>query len=121
MHDGRIVGLATPCLVHGCTIRNESSTSVYVRLLYQPIKNQQQVFERRTEFQLAKGGETHIKEEEFDKGSFQIRETIQTIEVTRADGRIQEINAPFDKVDSIELDWLFIIDHANIRSVKQNS
>ncbi|CAF2758250.1 unnamed protein product [Rotaria sp. Silwood2] len=122
MYRGGMVGLATPCLVHGCTIRNESNANVNVRILYQPIKGQRdEVFERRSEFQLAKGTQTYVDEVTFDKGSFQIRETIQTIEVTRPNGRVQEINEPFENVNSIELDWLFIIDNTNIRSVKRNS
>ncbi|CAF4881340.1 unnamed protein product, partial [Rotaria sp. Silwood1] len=117
MYRGGMVGLATPCLVHGCTIRNESNDSVYVRILYQPIAGQRdEIFERRCEFQLAKGAQTHVDDETFDKGSFQIRETIQTIEVTRANGRSQEISAPFENVNSIELDWLFVIDNTSIRS-----
>ncbi|CAF0936181.1 unnamed protein product [Rotaria sordida] len=120
MYRGGMVGLATPRLVHGCTIRNESNGSVYVRILYEPIKGQRdEIFERRSEFQLPKGGQTHVEEAGFDKGSFEIRETIRTIEVTRANGKTQEINAPFENVDSIELDWLFVIDNTGIRSVKQ--
>jgi hypothetical protein len=62
-----IAGVATPRLVHGCTIRNESISDVYVRVLYEPIQDSEQVHERRVEFQLAKGGQTRIDEEEFDK------------------------------------------------------
>ncbi len=122
MHLGGRVGRAAPCLVHGCTIRNESNGSVYVRILYEPVHGEkEETFERRVEFQLEKGGQTYIEEEEFDKGSYQIRETIQTVEVTRANGQIQVINAPFDNVNSIELNWLFVIDNTSIRSIKQYS
>jgi hypothetical protein len=117
-----MVGVATPRLVHGCTIRNESNGNAYVRILYELKQGPgDKIHERRVEFQLAKGGQTHIEEEEFDMGSFQVRETIRTIEVTRANGQTQEINAPFENVNSIELDWLFIIDNRNIRSVKPYS
>jgi hypothetical protein len=113
-----MIGVATPRLVHGCTIRNESSSDVYVRVLYELIEGlKEEVHERRVEFQLAKGGYTRIAEEEFDKGSFRVRETIRTIEVTRPNGQTQQINAPFENVNGIELDWLFIIDNRSIRSV----
>lgn len=113
-----MVGIATPRLVHGCTIRNESSSDVYVRVLYEPIQgSKEDLHERRVEFQLAKGGQTPVDEEIFDKGSFQVRETIRTIEVNRSNGQTQQINAPFENVNGIELDWLFIIDNRNIRSV----
>src|SRR5690242_5338053 len=122
MNRRGMVGLATPCLVHGCTIRNESNGNVYVRILYEPIQGRRdEVHERRVEFQLTKGSEIHIEEEEFDKCSFQIRETIRTIEATRANGQTQVINVPFDNVNSIELNWLFIIDNRSIRSVKRYS
>lgn len=112
-----MVGVATPRLVHGCTIRNESTSTVYVRVLYEPIQDSRdEIHERRIEFQLAKGGQTRIDEEEFDKGSFQIRETIRAVEVTRTNGQPQQINAPFDNVNGIELNWLFIIDNRSIRS-----
>ncbi|CAF1575153.1 unnamed protein product [Didymodactylos carnosus] len=122
MIRGGMVGLATPRIVHGCTTRNESNGSVYVRILYEPIRGQEgDIHERRVEFQLAKGRQTHIEEEEFDMGSYQIREAIRTVEVTRANGQIQEINAPFDNVNAIELDWLFIIEDRNIRSLERSS
>ena len=114
-----MMGLATPAVVHGCTIRNESNDNVYVRIFYEPIRGQREIFERRIEFQLASGDQTYVDVVEFDKGSIQIREVIQMIEVTRTNGHKQEINAPFDNVNNIEFDWLFTIDNGNIRSVKQ--
>lgn len=116
------LGVATPRLVHGCTIRNESTSDIYVRVLYELIEgSKEEVHERRVELQLAKGGQTHIDEEEFDKGSFQVRETIRTIEVIRNNGQTQQINTPFENVNGIELDWLFIIDNRSIRSVNPNN
>ena len=117
-----MVGVATPRLVHGCTIRNESTSDVYVRVLYELIQDSKDAaHERRVEFQLAKGRKTRIDEEQFDKGSFQVRETIRAVEVTRTNEQTQQIDAPFENVDGIELDWLFIIDNRNIRSVNPYS
>ena len=119
---GMVGGVATPRLVHGCTIRNESTGDVYVRILYELQQDSKEnVHERRVEFQLAKGRQTRIDEEEFDKGSYQVRETIRAIEVTRANGQTQQIDAPFDNVHGIELDWLFIIDNRNIKSINPDS
>lgn len=118
MSLGGMIGRAAPCLVHGCTIRNESNGSLYVRIFYEPVRGPaDDVHERRVEFQLAKGGKTSIDEEGFDMGSYQIREAIRAIEVTRANGSVQEITAPFDNVNSIELDWLFVVDDRSIRSL----
>ena len=117
-----MIGRAAPCLVHGCTIRNESNGSIYVRVLYEPVGGQSgDTHERRVEFQLAKGGKTTVDEEGFDMGSYQIRETIRTIEVTRANGNVQEISAPFENVNSVELDWLFVVEERNIKSLNPNT
>jgi hypothetical protein len=117
-----MIGRAAPCLVHGCTIRNKSNGSVYVRILYEPVQtDDQNIHERRVEFQLAKDTQTQIQEEQFDMGSFHIRQAIRTIEVNRTNGQIQQINAPFDNVNGIELDWLFIIEDRNIRSIEPNT
>lgn len=112
-----VIGRGTPQLVHACTVRNDSRGDVYVRILYEPVRDQKdELHERRVEFQLKRGKQTQINEEVFDMGSYTIREAIRTVEVTRADGQIQEINAPFDNVTGIELDWLFVIEDRNIRS-----
>ena len=113
-----MVGVATPRLVHACTIRNESTSDVYVRVLYEIAqKSEDEVHERRVEFQLVKGGRTHVDEADFDMGSYQIREAIRAIEVTRANGQSQQIDAPFENVNGIERDWLFIIGNTGIKSV----
>ncbi|CAF1007852.1 unnamed protein product [Adineta ricciae] len=112
-----MIGRAAPCLVHGCTIRNNSSGSIYVRILYEPITTHDgNVHERRVEFQLGKRSETKVDEEEFNMGSYQVRETIRTVEVTRANGQVDELHAPFDNVNGIELDWLFVIEERTIKS-----
>ncbi|CAF0929012.1 unnamed protein product [Adineta steineri] len=117
-----MVGRAAPCLVHACTITNKSNGNVYVRVLYEPVRKQDDdIHERRVEFELAKNAQTQVEEAEFDMGSYQMREAIRTIEVTRANGQTQEINAPFDNVNGVELDWLFIIEDRNIRSIQPNS
>ncbi|UJR08144.1 hypothetical protein I4U23_012420 [Adineta vaga] len=114
-----MIGRAAPCLVHGCTIWNKSNGNVYVRVLYEPIRtHDDDIHERRVEFQLTKASQTKVDEEEFNMGSYQVRETIRAIEVTRTNGQIQEITAPFENVNGIELDWLFIIEDRNIRSVE---
>lgn len=116
------VGRSAPQLVHACTVRNESGSDVYVRILYEPVRDQKdELHERRVEFQLARGKQTQIDEEEFNMGSYVIREAIRTVEVTRANGQVQEINAPFENVNGVELDWLFLIGDRNIRSVNPNS
>ena len=85
MHCVDMVGLASPCLVHGRTIRNESNGNVCIRIFYELIRDQEEdeVFERCVEFQLATHGKTYIDQIEFDSGSFRMRETIQRNEVTR--------------------------------------
>jgi hypothetical protein len=116
------VGLAAPRVVHACTVRNASPGDVYVRILYEPVRTQSDdSHERRVEFQLIKGAQLHIDEEEFNMGSYTIREVIRTVEVTRANGRVDEISAPFNKVDGVELNWLFIVEAAVIQSVKPGS
>jgi len=113
-----IGGVCTPCVVHACSIRNQSNDSVYVRVLYEIIQgSNDDTFERRLEFQLGSNRQIHIDEELFDKGSFQIRQTIRSIEVTRPNGNVQHIDAPFENVQGIELDWLFIIDNRSIQSI----
>ncbi len=117
-----MIGVATPRLVHACTIRNESTSGVYVRVLYELIQgSKEELYEKRVEFQLAKGGQTHIDGEILDKGSFQIREAIRTIEITRTNGQTQQINTPFENVNGIEFDWLFTIDNRSIRSANPYS
>jgi hypothetical protein len=117
-----LIGRAAPQLVHACTIQNQCRDNVYVRVLYEPVRSSgDQVHERRVEFQLGQRGQTMIDEEGFDMGSFQIREAIRTVEVTRPNGRMQEIHAPFDNVHGVELDWLFVIDESNIRSMPRNA
>ena len=117
-----IIGRGTPQLVHACTVRNDSRDNVYVRILYEPVRDQKdELHERRVEFQLGRGKQTQINEEEFNMGSYTIREAIRTIEVTRSNGQTQEINAPFENVTGIELDWLFIVEDRNIRSINPNS
>ena len=116
-----LVGLATPRIVHGCTVRNGSIGDVYVRVLYEPMRDQQDsLHERRLEFQLPRGCQTKIPEERFNMGTYDIREAIRIIEVTRSDGQIQRIQAPFENVYGIELDWFFLIEDRNIKSVKSN-
>ena len=117
-----MIGRGTPQLVHACTVRNDSRSDVYVRVLYEPVRDQKdELHERRVEFQLGRGKQTQIKEEEFSMGSFTIREAIRAVEVTRSSGQPQEVNAPFENVNGIELDWLFIIDDRNIRSLNPSN
>ncbi|UJR12683.1 hypothetical protein I4U23_016857 [Adineta vaga] len=116
-----LIGRAAPCLVHGCTILNKSNSNVFVRILYESIRTEDEhIHERRVEFQLPKDTQIKIDEEEFNMGSFHVRQTIRTIEVNRTNEQIQELNAPFNNVNGVELDWLFIIDDRNIKSIDPN-
>lgn len=119
MNRPTIIGRAAPQLVHACRIQNNSNGDVFVRVLYEPVKDHDDgSHERRVEFQLLKGRRIEISEEEFDMGSFVIRQAIDCIEITRPNGQIQQIQAPFENVMGVELDWLFIIDDRNIQSLK---
>ena len=114
----RMFSAPTPRMVHQCTIKNNSSDPVQVNIVYQgpPPEgggNHQEV----SAADVPVGGTFRAEERTTNHGSFQTRKEIAGVEVTRADGRKQNLTAPFDGVQGIQLEWLFVVDDSQIHSV----
>jgi hypothetical protein len=119
MHAPIRVGIAAPRIVHGCTIKNDSAGSVKVRISYEEVSREgEDVHHDFFETDIPMGETFRVEERLFSMGSYQIRKTINSIQVTRADGRIQKLTAPFDGVTSPHGNWLFVIDDSQIKSTK---
>ncbi|CAF0939299.1 unnamed protein product [Adineta steineri] len=120
-YPGAGVGVAAPRFVHSCNIENKSSNNVNVQIVYRKVEREGGLVEGVTSnFDIPASGNYQVAERVIECGSFQCRDTIESIEITRADGQTQKLTAPFDGVFSPQLDWLFVIDENQIHSVKKN-
>ncbi|CAF1134716.1 unnamed protein product [Adineta steineri] len=118
-HPG--VGVAAPRYVHSCIIENKSSNNVNVQIVYRKVEREGGLVEGEiSNFDIPASGNYQVAERVIEYGSFQCRDTIESIEITRVDGQTQKLTAPFDGVIGPALDWLFVIDENQIHSVEKN-
>jgi hypothetical protein len=113
---------AYPREVWACAIRNDSDTDVKVVLIYRKVQRPgEEVKQKRFELNIVKGKTGYVGEKLYSMGMAYSHEVIETIEVTRADGKKLTLTEPFDGVTKPVVDWLFSFDDTEIKSVGSNS
>ncbi|CAF0737847.1 unnamed protein product [Adineta steineri] len=113
-----MVGMPAPRFVHSCTIRNNSNGNIKVQILYRGPAPEGQGFQQEAStVDIPVGGYIRAKERSTNHGSYQTRKEIAAIKVLRANGQKQKIVAPFEGVNGVELNWIFIVDNYKIQSV----
>ncbi|UJR11363.1 hypothetical protein I4U23_015544 [Adineta vaga] len=118
----RSVGLAAPRFVHSCTIKNNSSGPIRVQILYKgPAAQGTGDHQETSVADIPIGGTYQAKERVTNHGSYQTRKEIAGIKVVRVNGQKHQLLAPFDGVNGVELNWLFIIDNWQIHSLNPNA
>jgi hypothetical protein len=111
-----------PHRVHGCTIKNDSEDNIKVRVSYEEHSDEEDNLHHKiAQIEIPADGSARVGECSYNKGSNIIREIIDCIQVTRKDGHIQELRAPFEGVSSHENDWLFVVNNSEIESVQRIS
>jgi hypothetical protein len=82
------VGLATPRMVHSCTIKNNSYGNIRVYILYKgSARERTGVHQEIYKANIPMSGTFRAEEEMVDHGSYQTRQEIAGIEVLRMNGQ----------------------------------
>ena len=106
-----------PRFVKGCTVRNDTDGDIHVRVIYRKDSNDVTAAPDHLQTANLSVGQTHQAEEKIvSNGSYDMCLTIQAIEVTKADGQQLREAHPFAGVNSIEPNWLFVVDNNGINS-----
>lgn len=107
--------VAGPVYVFGCTIQNQSDSDCQIEIRYGTEKQSESVINIP---QLIPGQQQYSGEQKFlSVEGIGCWKEIQSIKITRADGRIQELRAPFKGVHCPENYWLFVVDNDQIKSI----
>lgn len=111
-------GGAAPSFVLSCILENTSDDDVKVRIKFKVLEGGNNFRYDTFDTDIPAGDSYQVERRTTDDGFNQV---VDSIEVIRADGQTQKLTAPFDGVYSIEVDWPFVIDNLEIRSVDKNS
>ena len=104
--------------VYACTIQNDADSDVHVVLIYAPIPNADgEMKQTRCELDVVKDKRGYVLQKLVTRGTSNIHEVIEHIEVTRANGTKLELKAPFSGVKEPVSNWLFVVNNTEIKSV----
>lgn len=103
--------------VYACALKNISDSDAKVVLTYEGIPNEKgETNQTRSNINVAKDKTHYQLEKLVTRTTYNIREVIESIEVSLANGKKMELKAPFEGVTSPTVDWYFIIDNTHIQS-----
>ncbi|CAF3792382.1 unnamed protein product, partial [Rotaria sordida] len=100
-----------PSSVRGCSIRNNSDGDAKIHVIYKQYPNEEDGDRPHHHNMTVPPGETHrVEPRAVTTGGCQLYGPVEAIEITQYNGQQMRIHEPFDGVNQIENDWLFIID-----------
>ncbi|CAF1267174.1 unnamed protein product [Rotaria sordida] len=118
----RMGGASRPMGVRSCIIRNDSDQDVYINLVYKQFEDEAESnIAHQHDINLSPGEAYQAVARQVVMGSAKLSADIEVIEITPANNETMKLEQPFDGVEKIERDWLFVIDNEGIHSVGRNS
>ncbi|CAF4861582.1 unnamed protein product [Rotaria sp. Silwood1] len=109
-----------PAYVRDCIIRNDSDGHVQIRLIYESSPEDNNSTSHSV-VHLGQGQIHRVDEKIVDHGSWTAVQPLQRIEVTRSDGQTMHLAAPFEGVNTVVRNWLFVIENGTIKSTGRSS
>ena len=115
-HPSRVGGVCPRSSAIGCTVMNKSNSECQVQIRYEadkPYESVVNILHLKPEQQQHSGIQEFLSDEGIGR-----RKEINSIKVTRSDGRTDELHAPFEHSIGVQIFLFFTIDDEQIKSVK---